>query len=129
MTKRLSIWLVQVLAVGVFAAGCGSSSSTSSTQASSTQTSPSRSTPTAPRLSPADAARVAASCKQKVQAQPTLSASQRAKLEQLCGLTATGTDRAAIRKATEEACIELLNASHVPAGVARERALAVCHGH
>jgi hypothetical protein len=122
MTKRLSTGLALVLAGGAFAAGCGSSGSTSTTQASS-----SKSTPTAPLLSPAAAAQAAASCKQKVKAQPTLSASARTRLEQLCSQAATSTDRAAIRKATEEACVSLLNASHVPAGVARERALAVCH--
>jgi hypothetical protein len=122
MMQKLSTLLVVVLAGGALAAGCGSSSSTTTTtQASSNQT-----FPKPPPLSPAAVARAQATCKQKVQGEASLSPSEKAKLEQLCG-KAQSTDPEAIRKATEEACVALLNASHVPAGVARERALALCH--
>jgi hypothetical protein len=121
MMQKPFTLLVVVLVGGALAAGCGSSSSTSSTQASSSQTA------TQPQpLSPAAAAQARATCMQRVQAQASISASTKAKLEQICNQAAT-TNPAAIQKATQEACIALLNASHVPAGAARERALAVCH--
>jgi hypothetical protein len=120
MMHKLSTLLVAALAGGVLAAaGCGGSGSTSTTTSTQTNTKP-------PPLTPAQAAQAQASCKQRVQAQPSLSASAKAKLEQICNQVAS-TDPAAIRKATQEACIALLEASHVPAGAARERALALCH--
>jgi len=121
MMQKLSTMLVVALAGGVLVAGCGSSSSTSTT----TGTQASSSTTPVP-LTPAQVAQAQASCKQKVQSATSLPASAKAKLEQLCG-QAVSTNPAAIRKATEEACVALLDASHVPAGAARERALALCH--
>jgi hypothetical protein len=66
-----------------------------------------------------------ASCKQSIHAQPTISASAKTKLEGLCAKVSSG-DRAALHKVAQEVCVELVNASQVPAGVSKERALAVC---
>ncbi len=116
--QKLFTLLVVALAGGALAAGCGSSSSTSTTTSTQTSTKP-------PPLTPAQVAQAQASCRQRVQSAPSLSASAKAKLEKLCD-QAQSTDPAAIRKATQEACLTLLEASHVPAGAARERALALC---
>jgi outer membrane murein-binding lipoprotein Lpp len=119
MMQKLSTMLVVALAGGALLAGCGSSSTSTTT---STQSS---SSTTPLPLTPAQVAQAQASCRQRVQAATSLSASAKAKLTQLCG-QAVSTNPAAIRKATEEACVALLDASHIPAGVARERALALC---
>ncbi len=116
--QKLSTLLVAALSVGMLTAGCGSKSTTV-TESSQSVAKP------AP-LSPEAVARAQASCKQKVQSQKSIPPSTKATLERICG-GAAKIDPAAIRKATEEACLALLNASHVPAGAARERALAICH--
>jgi hypothetical protein len=117
MILKLSTWLVVALAGGALVAGCGSSSkSTSSSQTTSTGASP----PT-----PLTAQQVA-TCKHNIQALSTISASAKTKLElRICKSVAFGT-QAAQQKAVQDACVELVNALHVPAGAARERALAVC---
>ena len=115
--QKLFTLLVVALAGGVLAAGCGSSS-TSTTTSTQTSTTP-------PPLTPAQVAQAQASCRQRVQSASSLSASAKAKLEKLCS-QAQSTDPAAIRKATQEACLTILEASHVPAGAARERAVALC---
>jgi len=81
-------------------------------------------TATGPTLSPEAAAQAVARCKQGIQAQANLSASAKAKLEATCEKTVSG-DQTAERKAVREACVELVNASHL-SGAARERALSVC---
>jgi hypothetical protein len=118
MSPKRSTWLVVALA-GALGAGCGSSSnSTSSSQAAPTP--------------PATAAKVPTGqqavelCKHSIQVQPSLSASAKAKLEKTCGKAATG-GQAAMEEVAKRVCVELVNASHVPAGQARERALAVCN--
>jgi hypothetical protein len=139
MIRKLSTWLLVALAGGAFVAGCGSSNnSTSSSQATSTPatTSPtpagatSTPTPSGPRTPAGEAshptpAQAVASCKQSIQAQPTISASAKSKLAGLCAKAAGG-DRTALHKVAQEVCIELVNSSQIPAGASRERALAVC---
>jgi hypothetical protein len=139
--QKLSRWLLVALAGGALLAGCGSSSSTSSTQTiltSSQGTSPATTASTPATTSsgsttgaatttatPKTPQQEATSCKQAVQAQKTLSPSAKAKLEAICEKGASG-NAAAQHKAAQEACVELVNASHIPAGAARERALAIC---
>ena len=110
--RKLSAWLVVALTGGAFVAGCGSSSNS---------TTSSQTTPTSAPLSPAAAAKAVASCKQAIQTQSTLSAAAKTRLEGICE-KAPSSNQTAVRKAE---CVELVNAS-VPAGAARERALAVC---
>jgi hypothetical protein len=155
MIRKLSTWLVVALAGGAFLAGCGSSSnSTSSSQTASPPattssapagtTSPSGTTSSAPARTTSTAAtpiprgattgpgvprnasptQVVAACKQSIQAQPTISASAKTKLEGICAKA--GGDRAALHRVAQEVCVELVNASRVPAGASKERALAVC---
>jgi hypothetical protein len=140
MIRKLSTWLLVALAGGAFVAGCGSSNnSTSSSQATSTPatTTPAPAgatstppTPSGPRTPAGEAshptpAQAVASCKQSIQAQPTISASAKSKLAGLCAKAASG-DRTALHKVAQEVCVELVNASQIPAGASRERALAVC---
>jgi len=64
-------------------------------------------------------------CKHSIQAQPSIPASAKAKIEQACAKIASGTP-AAVQEVVKTECVELVNATHVPAGPARERALSVC---
>jgi hypothetical protein len=60
-----------------------------------------------------------------VRALPHLKSNTRHKLEAIC-LSAASTDVQTKRKAAQEACRELVNATPLPAGTARDRALATC---
>jgi hypothetical protein len=135
-----------VLLCGGLLAGCGSSGSTTSnttstpaaatTAATSTQAStestqasstPATSTPTGAIPAPGSAAAVAeyaAICKTLIQHTPTLSSSVKEKVEGICAKAAHG-DLAGARQAAKEVCVEVVNASPVPAA-AKEKALAEC---
>ena len=65
-----------------------------------------------------------AACKQAIQAQPTIPASLKPKLEAECEQT-TGGNPTAYRKAAEEVCVKLIVAT-VPAGASRDQAIASC---
>jgi hypothetical protein len=123
MFKQSSKWLAVALVGGLFVAGCGSSSSSSSsTTSSSTPTTTSTSSitvPTGPGV-----AQAVASCKSVVQKAPTLSAATKAKIEGIC--EKAGTNPAAARTAAKEVCIEVVNASPIPSGSIKEKALAAC---
>jgi hypothetical protein len=73
---------------------------------------------------PAVQAAVAA-CKQGIQSQPTLPAGAKTKLEAVCEKAAKG-DTNAVKQAAQEVCEEVINNSAVPAGSAKEQALAAC---
>jgi hypothetical protein len=129
MNLRPFTWLLAALIAAALLAGCGSSSSTTSSAAPATSTPASSSTPAAtstPITGSAGAAAVAA-CKQAIQAQTTLPAGAKGKLEAVCAKAASG-DQTAVRKAAEEVCEEVVKNSAVPAGVAKEQALAACKG-
>ena len=122
MTFKLSTWLLAALAGGTLVAGCGSSStSTSTTQSGGNSTA----TTTAP-LTPAQAKQAASTCKQGIQKASAIPQSAKAKLEQTCQKVGSGGSEAALRQVAEEACVQLIDASHIPAGAARTRALSVC---
>lgn len=153
MARRPARRLLPWLATAALLAGCGGSSSssgagattgstatlptssTASTPTSSTASTPTASTPahtgstsptgtgTTPH-SPAGAAAVA-SCKRGVRSLPHLKQSTAERLETICEKAASG-DVNAKRKAAREACRELVEASPLPAGEAKERALAAC---
>lgn len=151
MVRRLPSYLPILLAAAALFAGCGSSSGSSSSSAAgaatgSTATPPTSSTASTPTSSTAGAptrtgstsstatsttphpptgATAVASCKRGVQSLPHLKQSTKERLETICEKAASG-DVNARRKAAEEACRELVNASPLPAGEARDRALAAC---
>lgn len=125
-----STWLAAALLATVLS-GCGGSSKSSTTSGGaassggSSSTSSSTSTNGVPAgTSPAGVAAITA-CKQAIQAQTSLPATAKAKLESVCAKAASG-DQAAVRKAAQEVCEEVINKSAVPAGPAKEHALQTC---
>src|SRR5277367_5242497 len=122
MNLKLSTWLLAVLAGGALVAGCGSSStSTTTTQSGGSNTA----TTTAP-LTAEQAKKAASTCKQGVQKASAIPQSAKAKLEQTCEKVGSGGAEAALHQVAEEACVQLVSVSHIPAGAARTRALSVC---
>jgi hypothetical protein len=136
MIRRSSAWLAVSLIGGVLLAGCGSSSTTTSattsapTSAATTPTSAattpsSTSTPTSPSIpTGAGVAQAVAICKSVIQREPQLSAAAKAKVEGICNKAASG-DLAGARAAAKEVCVEVINASPIPAA-SKEQALAAC---
>jgi len=122
MTSKLSTWLLAALAGGVLVAGCGSSSTSTTT----TQSGGSTAATTASPLTPAQAKQAASTCKQGIQKESAIPSSAKGKLEETCEKVASGGSEAALRQVAEEACVQLVSASHIPAGAARTRALSVC---
>jgi hypothetical protein len=119
MNLKVSTWLVVALAGGALAAGCGSSSKSRS------QTKPTVGVAVPSPLTPAQGLRAVATCKHGIQAQRNIPAGTKVKLEKICAKAASGSPTA-LRQAAQEACVELVNVSHVPAGAAKQRALALC---
>jgi hypothetical protein len=125
MIRRTPL-LVSALVVAAILGGCGSSSTTTST--ASTATAPASTgagTSSTPALTGASAAQAIELCKKEIQAQSTLPATAKAKLEGVCDKAAKG-DQAAVKKAAQEVCEEVINSSQLPAGSAKEQALAAC---
>jgi hypothetical protein len=130
MTFKLSTWLLAALAGGALVAGCGSSSTstTTTTQSGGTTTQSGgtgTATTTAP-LTPEQAKKAASTCKQGIQKESAIPQSAKAKLEQTCEKVGSGGAEAALHQVAEEACVQLVKASHIPEGAARTRALSVC---
>jgi hypothetical protein len=127
------MWTVLAIVGGGLIAGCGSSSSTTTSSQSTSTPAAASSTPTATSGAKITGAGVAipnvqaavAACKQAIQAQTTLSAGAKSKLEAICEKAAKG-DTTAVRQAAREVCEEVIKTSAVPAGPAREQALAAC---
>jgi hypothetical protein len=132
MIRRSSAWLAVSLVGGVLLAGCGSSSTTTSATTSaptSAATTPSStSTPTSPSIptgaGAAGVVQAVAICKSVIQRDPQLSAAVKAKVEGICNKAASG-DLAGARAAAKEVCVEVINASPIPAA-SKEQALAAC---
>jgi hypothetical protein len=137
MSRKLCTWTVLAIFGGGLIAGCGSSSSTTSSSQSTSSPAAAGSAPTSTPTSPSGAttpgAGVAvpnvgaavAACKRTIHSQSTLTAGAKSKLEAVCGKAAKG-DTAAVHKAAQEVCEEVIRTSAVPAGSAREHALAAC---
>ncbi len=143
MIATRSPLLVFVLLLGALLAGCGSSSSTtSSSTAASTPVTTSTSSPvaagtssttqattspatTSSAASAAGVAQYVAVCKSIIQREPALAASVKAKVEGICNKAADG-DIEGARAAAKEVCVEVINASPIPPGTAKEHALAAC---
>jgi hypothetical protein len=130
MNARLATLPVVALLAAALLAGCGSSSSTTKSAAPATApaagaTAPSTTGAPAATTPTAGGAQAVAACKQAIQAQTSLPASAKSKLEAVCGKAASG-DQAAVRKVAQEVCEEVIKQSAVPAGPTREQALAAC---
>jgi ABC-type glycerol-3-phosphate transport system substrate-binding protein len=126
MTRRISSTALVLLAGAVLLAGCGSSSGSSSSgsTAATGSTSSSSTASTGAATNPHVAAAIE-QCKHGVSVLPTLSATTKHRLESICDKAASG-DADAARTASREACEEIVKASPLPAGEARNRALAGC---
>ncbi|MFI4990354.1 MAG: hypothetical protein ACHQHO_05500 [Solirubrobacterales bacterium] len=133
MVRRLRISLPVLLAATALIAGCGSSGSssgssaaTSSTPAtSSTATTRTSSTATSTSSKVPGGAEAVAACKRGIKSLAHLQQKITGRLEAICEKAASG-DANAQRKAAEEACREIVKASPLPAGEAKDRALAGC---
>jgi len=131
MVSRLTTWLVVALLGGVLVAGCGSSSSTSSSTSTSQSTTTAAATTaggatTVPAVANNPSVQQAvAACKHGVQSASTLSSSAKSKIEGICDKAGSG-DVTAAAEAARELCVELINASPLPAGSAKEQAIAAC---
>ena len=129
MIRGLCICLIALLGGGL-AAGCGSSSKSASssqtvapaTSATGTTSSPSNSSGATggPSLQQAVAA-----CRQIVRTELALASSVKAKVEAICSKAESG-DVEGARKAADEVCTQVIQASPVLTGAAKERALAAC---
>jgi hypothetical protein len=124
--RTLFTWLLIPLAAGVLLAGCGSSSS-SSTSSSTSSTATGSTTPTSTTDLTKSSATAAAveSCRRGAKAIPTLSSSTRTKIETICDKAASG-NPAAVRTAAREVCEEIVRASPLPEGSAKQHAVAGC---
>jgi hypothetical protein len=141
MIRQSSRWLMVVIVGSLFVAGCGSGNSSTSSSGATASSTPASSTGTGTGTagtastsvgttpsSVASSAAVAAAvstCKSLIKAVPTLSTSAKAKVEAICNKAANG-DLAGARQATKEVCVEVINASPIPSGPAKEHALAGC---
>ncbi len=134
MLRAHRILPLALLAAAIVAAGCGgssgssgSSSSSASTAATSSTaaTAPTGSTATAPAAVPSAGTSEVAACKRGVGTLLRLPQGTRERLEAICEKAASG-NAATKRRATEEACREVVNASPLPAGEAKQRSLAAC---
>jgi hypothetical protein len=123
--RTLFTWLSIPLAAGVLLAGCGSSSSSStSASTSSTGAGSTTASTTGSTTSQATAAAVE-SCRRGAKAIPTLSSATRSKIEAICDKAASG-EPAAVRTAAREVCEEIVKASPLPSGSAKQHAIAGC---
>jgi hypothetical protein len=114
MIAKLSTLLAVSLVGGALLAGCGSSE----TKSTSTAPTPTGVTAT---LSPHQAV---VNCKNAI-GQQRLTGSVKAKLDKICEKAATANQNT-LKQLAKQVCVELVNASQVPPGPARERALAIC---
>jgi hypothetical protein len=109
--------------------GCGSSdkSSTGASTGGSSTAAGSTSTPssTGGAANSPQVQQAVAACKQSINSQPTLSASLKSKLTKLCEKAATG-NVADAKKITQEVCTDVVKGANIPAGPARDQALAAC---
>jgi hypothetical protein len=128
MIRRLSPAALALLAIGALLAGCGSSGGSASSSSSTAVTSGSTgssSTATTPAAKSPTVAAAVARCKQGVKVLPTLPAATKSRLKSICDKAASG-DPKAVRTASREACEEIVKASPLPAGAARDHALSGC---
>jgi hypothetical protein len=133
--RRAVTWLTAALISCALLAGCGGGGSSSTSSRSTSTPATSTANPPATSSTPSTGAgaagtsatiqRAVEACKRTIHGETTLSARAKAKLEAVCGKAANG-DAAAVRKAAQEVCAEVINGSAVPPGPARERAIAAC---
>jgi hypothetical protein len=134
MMRTLSTSLLIPLAGVALLTGCGSSSSSSSSSTSGSTASSSAATSSSPATSSTATTGAAKSpavdtavesCKRGAKEIPTLSSATRTKIEAICDKAASG-NVDATRKAAREVCEEIVKASPLPEGSAKQHAIAGC---
>jgi len=127
VAHRLALLLVSLLIAAFGAAGCGGDDdedSGSSGGAPSGESSKEDSGGDTPALSGDAREQAEENCKKSITAQTQLSADVKKDLEEICEEAADG-DEDAVRKATKEVCVKIVEDS-VPAGPARDQAVMSC---
>jgi hypothetical protein len=118
--KNARLAVLTVLATGLLAAGCGDDSSSTPTAATTTQ---STATETTPSTTTGRVDEAVASCKRRIDDQPTLSESLKDDLKSVCEKAGSGAKSAA--EATREVCTKIVEAT-LPEGSTRDQALDAC---
>jgi hypothetical protein len=124
MTARLLTLLATAVLGGALLAGCGGGSKSSSQTTTTATTPPAASTPGS-GLTGAGLAQAIAQCKAAVQAEKALPADAKQKLDAVCPAAAKG-ENGPVKRVAEEVCSNVIKGSAIPAGPAREQALAAC---
>lgn len=139
MMRTLSTWLILAVGAAALMAACGGKSTTTSSTGGSSSTPSTASTTStaspppgivstgasgagAPARQRVSGQRAVATCKSAIQAQTSIPASAKAKLEGICGKA----DKESAEAVAHEECLALVNATPLPNGVAKQRALALC---
>ncbi len=139
--KNARTVVITLLATSFIAAGCGDDEDTNSTstpaattQTTATEATTAATTPTETTSTPTTATtpgsadeavtQAVEACKYGIDAQPTIYASLKSDLKDICDKAASG-DAQAAADATKEVCTKIVEAN-VPAGSARDQALAAC---
>ena len=117
-------WLGLALAGALLLAGCGHAGKSPGTSTSTAASSAATGTSTAAHA--ASREQTATACVRAIEKASGIAPSARRHLVQTCEKAASP-DAATRRIAAHEACVELVVASHIPAGPSRERALAICN--
>lgn len=128
MAHRLALLLVSLLIAGFGAAGCGGDDDEDSGSSGGTPSGESSKEDSGggdtPALSGDAREQAEENCKKSINAQTQLSADVKKDLEEICEEAASG-DEDAVRKATKEVCVKIVEDS-VPAGPARDQAVMSC---
>jgi hypothetical protein len=130
--QRPLTWLIVALVGAVLLAGCGGGSSSTASSQSTPTPSATTSAPAATSPTPTTGAgglsvqQAVASCRSVVKGATTLPANLKAKVEGICNKAASG-DLAGARAAAKEVCLEVVNGYPIPAGPAKDQALAACN--
>ncbi len=134
MMRTLTTWLIVTLAGTALVTGCGSSSTTTSgsqAPAPSTQSTGSglghgdQHRHERQREQKKSGAQAVASCKSAIHSESSIPASAKTKLEGICE-KASGGSKEELQKVAHEECIALVDATPLPNGAAKQRALAIC---
>ena len=132
MAKRFALLLISLLVLGFAVAGCGdddessdsSSGGDTSSQESTKEDSGGGGDDATPGLDSDAAKQAAEQCKTAINAQAQLSDDVKKDLEEICEEAASG-DEDAVRKATKEVCVKIVEDT-APAGPARDQAVKAC---
>ena len=133
MARRFALLLVSLLVLGFAVAGCGDDDDDSDSsnggdtpaQESTKEDSGGGGGDAGAGVSSEARKRAAEQCKTSIDAQSQLSSDVKKDLEEICEEAASG-DEDAVRKATKEVCVKIVEET-APAGPARDQAVKACN--